>query len=376
MAKKKDAPRYFTKALRCPDGTRKYIRGKTKEELERKVMQAQAELGLGININDNTTVEQFAQMWVDVYKRPNVSPQTLVLLKAQLNNHILPVLGGRRVRDVRPADCALILSRMASSGLAKSTAEEVRSRLKEMFECALENNLISRNPVQRSVVATGRASRKRTPLTEAQLDELCAVTSSKPRLAPLHTFVMIARYTGMRASEIVGLHTSSIDLQNAKIEVKEQYFSRDGKSGTTSILKSDSANRVIPIPLPLMAYLSGAVQNTHGGYLFDVKQPGMCKWMGDRLRALSRYDGDGNLRNHNPRIALLDFYVHPHLIRHSYATRCVQSGLDVKTVQYLLGHSSVEMTLNIYSHYETESRVLETTDKLNAVFPAAVSVVG
>ena len=110
MAKqKKEAQRYFTKALRCPDGSRKYIRGKTKEELERKVMQAQAELGMGININDNTTVVQFAQMWVDVYKRPNVKPQTVSSILNRLNSHILPVIGGKRMRDVKPADCAMVL---------------------------------------------------------------------------------------------------------------------------------------------------------------------------------------------------------------------------------------------------------------------------
>ena len=73
----KTKPRYLTKALRCPDGSRKYIRGKTQEELDRKVREAQAQLGMGININDNTLVGEFAQIWVDVYKRPNVKPQSL-----------------------------------------------------------------------------------------------------------------------------------------------------------------------------------------------------------------------------------------------------------------------------------------------------------
>ena len=377
MAQKKESPRYYTKALRCPDGSRKYIRGKTKEELEKKVMLAQAELGLGININDGTTVAQFAQMWVDVYKKPTVAPQTLDLIKGQLNGHILPVLGGRRVRDVRPADCALVMSRMAQNGLAKGRADDVRSRLKEMFECAVENSLLVRNPVQRSVTASGRAKRKRVPLTEAQLDALCAATAARPKLADVHTFVLIARYTGMRAAEIVGLHSSSIDLNSAQLVVKEQYFSRKGKAGTTEILKSDSAHRVIPLPLPLLAHLSTVLPKAGGGYLFNVAQPGLCKWIGDRLRALCRYDCEGNPRNHNPRLAVLDFYVHPHLIRHSYATKCVQAGVDVKTVQYLLGHSTVEMTLDIYSHYEAESRVTETASQLNEVFPAPVlSAVG
>lgn len=376
MAKKKDAPRYFTKALRCPDGTRKYIRGKTKEELERKVMQAQAELGLGININDNTTVEKFAQMWVDVYKRPHLKTASIDNVLNRLNCHILPVLGGKRMRDVRPADCALVLSTAAADGLAESTVKGIRTSLKEMFECAVENNVVSRNPVQRSVVASGAGSKDRSPLSEEQLDRLCDASAARKDKFGLHTFVMIIRYTGLRAGEALGLHTRSIDLTRGEITVREQYFSSGGVCGVTGDLKTLSSRRVVPIPLPLAAHLSSVVRTVGDGYLFDVKNPNLRSHMSEALCAMSKIGADGTARPHNRNRAVLDFYVHPHLLRHTYATRCVASGMDIKTVQYLLGHTDVSMTLNVYSHYETERRLPETAAKLNEVFTTKVVAIG
>ena len=375
MAKtKKDAPRYFTKALRCPDGSRKYIRGKTKEELERKVMQAQAELGMGININDNTTVVQFAQMWIDVYKGTSIAPQSVEVLLNRLNLHVLPIIGHKRMRDVRPSDCALVLS--AAAKLAKSTANGVKTTMKEMFECAVDNGVILRNPVTKSLSVSGRAPMERNPLSEEQLNALCSACASRKRLSEAMTFVMLIRYTGMRASEALGLHTSNIDLLGSELRVVEQYYSRDGVSGTTRQLKSDSAKRTIPIPLPLLAYLTNICLARGGRYLFDVSDPNLYARLASQLRGLSSVDKYGEPRKCNPNIAVLDFYVHPHLLRHTYATRCISSGMDVKTVQYLLGHARADMTLEVYSHYQVEHQLGATTSQLNAAFMPNLAVVG
>lgn len=374
--KKKEAPRYYTKALRCPDGSRKYIRGKTKAELDRKVMQAQAELGLGINLNDSTTVAQFAQMWVDVYKRPHLKEATVKVLLIRLNYHILPVIGGRRMRDVRPADCALVLSTATAKGLAEGTVGGIRVTMKEMFECAVENNVVLRNPVQKSVTASGKEPKERVPLTEEQLDRLFAAVSARESLKPLLTFLMLIRYTGMRASEALGLHCDSIDLAGGELHVKEQYYSIDGKCGVTTDLKSDSSHRVLPIPLPLAAYLTPVVQEFSGRYLFDVEDVHLYSSIVNRLVGLCSVDSHGQPRPHNKNIAVLDFYVHPHLLRHTYATRCVEAGMDIKEVQYLLGHAEVSLTLKIYSHYEAERRRAATADRLNSVFTPKVAAVG
>lgn len=371
MAKKTTAaaPRYYTKALRCPDGTRKYIRGKTKEELERKVMQAQAELGMGININDATTVVEFAQMWIDVYKKPSVREGSLCTTKGHLNTHILPVIGMMRVRDVKPMDCALVMRRC--SHLKKSSASAVRGVMKAMFECAVENNLIVRNPVLRSVVAMGDPPRARVPLTPAQLDQLFDVLRSRPRAKPWHlTFAMLCAYAGLREGEALGLNWDCIDLGAGVLHVRRQYKAAHPRGYVTTELKTESSRRTVPIPPPLLIHLSTLPHSRGDGFLFDVDRPSLSDTAASGMSRLSAVDAKGNPRPGAKTPYYLDFYVHPHLLRHTYATQCFAQGMDLKEVQYLLGHSTPNMTLHTYTHYVQQARLEQTAEKLERVFPA------
>lgn len=374
MAKaKKDAPRYFTKALRCPDGSRKYIRGKTKEELDRKVMQAQAELGLGININDNTTVVQFAQTWIDVYKRPKLKPQSLSVIKSHLNTHILPVIGAKRVRDVRPADCARVLACMTEA--ATSTQNCVRATMKELFECAVDNSVIAANPVRKSVVASGRASRPRVPLTPEQMDQLC-VETQKRGIPELYTFVLLCGYAGLREGEALGLNLDNVDTELGVIHVREQFVVLGDKCWVTPELKTKSAYRDIPMPPALLAHMIRLKKERKSGYIFNVTDRDIGGRISRRLGYMCKVDPRGNPRPGNTRVAVFDFYVHPHLLRHTYATQCIRAGLGVKEVQYLMGHSNPKMTLGIYTHYQEELNRKDTSARLDKAFPSTLAVIG
>ena len=71
---------------------------------------------------------------------------------------------------------------------------------------------------------------------------------------------------------------------------------------------------------------------------------------------------------HSKVIRTLDFHVHPHQLRHTYITRLFESGLDIKEIQYLAGHATVNMTLRVYTHYQHESRQQSTAQKVCAAF--------
>ena len=71
---------------------------------------------------------------------------------------------------------------------------------------------------------------------------------------------------------------------------------------------------------------------------------------------------------HSKVVRALDFQVHPHQLRHTYITRLFESGLDIKEIQYLAGHTTVNMTLCVYTHYQNESRQQSTAQKVCAAF--------
>lgn len=362
MANVKPTPKYLTKALRCPDGTRKYIRGKTQAELDRKVREAQAQLGMGININDNTTVNEFAQIWIDVYKRPSVQPQTLESILSILNNHIIPAIGHKRIMDVRPADCAYLMSRLTRQGLSKGTQDNVRIRLKEMFECARDNALTAMNPVTRSVRSAGQSAKERTALSTDQVSALYRAAQADKE-SSLITFVLLCSCAGLRTSEALGLNLANVDLNNGTISVVEQFA---GGGGTTTQLKTSVSSRVIPMPPILYAHMS-MLKKDRSGYVFDVRNPNLRSFYTERLIRLSKVRSNGDARAKKSK-APLDFYVHPHLLRHTFCTRCIEAGMDIKQVQYLMGHASPNITLGVYTHYQEESRRAETADQISAAF--------
>ena len=364
MSKEKSKQKYLTKAITCPNGTRKYIRAKNQAELDRKVNKFRAEMGMGINVSDNTLVVEWAQTWVDVYKRPKVEPPTVQAILAKLNNHILPVIGAMRLRDVRPTDCAAVMAGV--SDLKKSSASSVRMVMKSMFECAVENRLLAFNPVTRGVTASGAPSKDRIPLTREQLEQVCeAARQYDPEL---YTFVLLCGYAGLRAGEALGLSLDNVDLSTGLIHVCEQHCRDVG--GVTTKLKTATSDRYVPMPPILLAHMT-ALKRDQAGHIFKVGGSNLRRSMSNKLNRLCTVHADGTPRSRlRTGRAYVDFYVHPHLLRHTYATMCFESGLDVKEVQYLLGHGTAQMTMEVYVHYVSNTRLTETAQKIEQAFPA------
>ena len=342
--------KYLTKAIRCPDGSRKYIRGKTQKELDQKVAKACAELGMGLNINDGTTVLELAQTWVDVYKRPHIKPQSLGFTLRLLNNYIIPVIGGMRVRDVKPADCARVMAEAAS--LSNGCQKRVLGMLHNLFDQAVENRIITHSPVSGSIKASGARSKEQTPLTHDQLDRLLA-TACTCRKSWVYTFILLVSHTGLRLSEAFGLNWDCVDFENSAIQVRRQLI--DGRQKPVEILKTSSSVRTIPMPPVLSAHLDRLHRVSTSDAVLDTG-------LNDPHHAIRRYMYQLCER------AGLDVEVHPHLLRHTYATFCFEAGLDVKEVQYLLGHATVQMTMNVYVHYMQSARWENTTSKLAKAF--------
>lgn len=349
MEKEKKKYQYFTKAITCPDGTRKYIRGKTKKELEEKVKAAQAEMDRGVNINDNTTFGELAQMWVDLCKRPHNRPQSLETLLSRVNNHLMPILGPMKVRDIKPIHTIQVVNGM--SHLAKQTQALTLADLKAIFNFAVENRIISRSPIPPSLKPGGALPEERVPLTPEECGRLLRLTEGRYTTKWLHTFVLLCLYAGLRAAEACGLCWDCVDFERSMILVRRQVICLDGQYSLTTDLKTQTSKRDIPAPPELMAHLKRIKPSAKSITVLCGRQglvnPKICA---SALRALD-----------------FDVKVFPHLLRHTYATRLVESGMDIKTVQYLLGHKTPAMTLKIYTHYDRRSRAEATASQVAAI---------
>lgn len=159
-------------------------------------------------------------------------------------------------------------------------------------------------------------------------------------------FVGLMIYAGLRRGEALALTPSDIDIQNRMIHINKTVIFKKNTPEIKNTPKSDSGVRDVPIPdelyLILKAYLT---ERVGAKYIFTMERT-------DELISIS------SLRKLWGRItakAKLSADVTPHICRHTYATKLFYGGVDAKTAQKLLGHANISMTLDIYTHLQSDA---------------------
>lgn len=349
MAKKKYE--YKTTTIRLPDGRRKYIRAKTKKELEEKVKAAQRELSLGVDISSDITFREYAENWLLVRKAPYLTPNTVVRHRARMENHVYPIIGSMKVREIRASHILYVMRGISSLG--RGSQSQVLGALRNIFNLAVDDNLILRSPVPLTLTAAGETTKESEPLTLEQEAEILRVSEGHS----LYPFVYIALHTGMRRGEITGLMWSDVDFDHEVIHVRRHAVT-DAVTGRAELVdgaKTDAGVRDIPMPKQLIAYLRKRMSESRSLY---VVPNGKGQIYSSSLLSHKW----ANLQKR------LSFKVHPHQLRHTYITKLFEAGLDIKQIQYVAGHADESMTLKVYTHYRKNARHSDTIRQIQAAF--------
>ena len=357
MAKKaqkaKKAYKYLTKAVQLPDGTRKYFRARTQEELDGKVLKAQILVKSGVDICSEETFAHFSQMWYDLYKKPYLRENSLNSIKYVLNQHILPYIGGYRLRDITPMQIQSIMAGL--SGKSNSLQSKVLVSLRSIFNTAYENGLIARSPVSSMLKPTGKTTQEKVTLTAAESQILL----EKVQNTRARTFLLTALHTGMRRGEILGLQWKDIDFKEKVIHVRHNAVVCEGETTVSEELKTKAAKRNLPLSEDLEAWLAARKKTSHSQYVIAMKN--------HKPLTKSSYRSMWRLIERE----LPDTHITAHILRHTYITRLFEAGLDIKEIQYLAGHSTMDMTLKVYTHYDRRSREAKTAEKVRDALRAS-----
>lgn len=349
-AKEKKTYKYLTKAIQLPDGTRKYIRARDQKELEEKVLKAQILVNAGVDICSEETFGHFAQMWYDIYKKPYLRENSLLSIKNTLNTHILPHIGGYRLRDISPMQIQALMASL--SGKSNSLQAKVLVVLRNIFCVAQENGLVAKSPVSSTLKAGGVKTKEKIALTPEESERL--LTSIKNTRAK--TFAEVALNTGMRRGEILALRWADVDFTKKVIRVRSNALVKEGKTEIRSELKTMAANRDIPLSEELEHWL--LQQKRHSKSPFVVSMENGRPMTKSSFRSMWRL-----IEREVP-----EYHITAHILRHTYITRLFEAGLDIKEVQYLAGHSTVDMTLRVYTHYDRKTREAQTVEKVRSAF--------
>lgn len=341
------------------------IYGHTKDELRQKRKQREEDLAAAAAAVDAPFVYQYAARWYELHSG-DVGTKRQQDYKNAINNHICPIIGSMQMRAVTSDDIGRVMA--ACAGLSKSSQQKIVTTLKRIFYSAEGAGLIPHDPC-RKLKAGGAPSAEKTPLTKTQQQTLLAAVDG----TTAGSFVALCLYTGLRREEALGLQWDCVHLDDAPpyLEVRRALRWEQNQPQLNEKLKSKSARRDIPLPVPLVEVLRAEKVKAKGDFVIaDTKGEAMSAISFRRrvldpianrtVRTVEYTDADGKpqtrelkvgdrIRNHDMKISI-DFKVTPHILRHTYITELIMAGADIKTVQYLAGHQNVQLTLNIYTH--------------------------
>ena len=274
-----------------------------------------------------------------------------------LNRHLLPALGNCTLAEVTVDTIGALVRDLENRGLAASTIRGILRILNSILRCAMEEGLISQNPCRKVRMRGERAERQRVLSRREQ--QTILTTAREERDIP----ALLSLYTGMRLGEICALKWEDINWEQGTILVRrtaqrlkvgcegtrQENGGQNVKGGRRTarrvdVPKSACAVRILPLPAFLLDALRElAEERGESEYIFgNGVRPAEPRTVQRRFQALVRRTG---LKG-----------VHFHTLRHSFATRLLELGVDMKTVSVLMGHSSVRTTLEYYAHSLIESQ--------------------
>lgn len=342
--------KYCTKVLALPNGRRKYVRAKTEAELEDKLKKLEELVAAGVRIDSNENFGQFTQRWFDYYKKPYLREKSLDIIKYVVNDYILPPLGSCIPYEITPMQIQALMAGMRNKSF--SLQSKVLINLRDIFKAAEENGLVAKSPVSSRLKAGGKKTEEKEPLTPGETMLLLErVTEPRAR-----TFLLLCLHTGVRRGEALALKYSDIDFKNKVVHIRRNAIIKQKDTTASSEMKTKAGKRDLPLTAELESWLQEQRKTAASDDIFVMKD-GKLLTTSAFHKLFAWIDK-----------ALPERHITAHILRHTYITRLFEAGLDLKEIQYLAGHSSVEMTLRVYAHYDRLRRESATGEKVRAAF--------
>lgn len=327
------------------DGSKKYksVYGRTLADVKDKMAQLYSVRSEKAASTIRLTVREAADEWLSA-ARLRVKDSSYVNYENILNKHILPVLGGEHISALTASKINEFIHFKLTSGRLNGkgglSAKSVRDIL--TVYRSIERYAYREYGIRESNFTMPKTEQHNTdvltPAERRSLENYLINNMSLTNLA-----VLLCLFTGLRIGELCGLKWEDIDFTDYTLSVKRT-VQRITKNGISQVIigspKSRTSVRVVPIPAFLMTLLNE--YKSFGGFyiITNSAKPTEPRTMQNRFKSILKACGSRN--------------VNFHLLRHTYATVCIEKGFDPKTLSELLGHADAAITLNRYVHSSME----------------------
>lgn len=306
----------------------------------------------GITACGDMTVSAWFEYWLENIKSANAKKNTISNYRNRYKQSIEPYIGNMPLRDVKPLHCQNILNEMVNSGYKNSTIGLVRTAMKILFEDAVENEIIIRNPVKKSVQCTqGKESEIKTAMT---VEEQKVFLSHAKESSYYYQYAFVLQ-TGIRVGELVGLQWSDIDFENRVLRISRTVNQIAGE-WITGTPKSKAGQREIPLTAEALNILD-KVKDSRKTLDIVPMQFHDVVFVSRTGKPVDNSSYNAALRKICDKAGIP--HISMHTLRHTFATRCIEAGMQPKTLQTVLGHSSIDMSMNVYVHVMEDTKIRE-----------------
>ena len=308
----------------------------------------------------NVTLNKWFDTWLDVYKNNAVRGGTKAHYLFVFEKYIKPVLGYYDLNEIKPSDIRKLINKLESDGLGYSTQSRVKIMLADIFDKAVMDDMIVKNPAKGVRITRKDHFERRVFSKEEQITFFeCSKGTYFDNL------FVVAVNTGMRIGEICALTWEDIDFKNKKIRINKtlSYRKLEGDEKKTFHIgppKTKTSNREIPISsacekaLKKQFILRNNIMSSRKAKPLkgfeDILFVSRKGWPLCDQTVIDALDKIVNEINYSRDEGEQFQHLSPHCFRHTFATRCFEAGIPPKTVQILLGHASLDMTMNLYTH--------------------------
>ena len=345
------AKQLWKKQIKDPSGKYVPVYGPTKQEVRDKVAARKAAWEAEAAAADSPDFAALAVRWAAL-TGADASPRVRAYRQSALNNYILPALGEIEAAQLRQED--VLRLKQSISSMSRDSQAKILSIVRHVCNFAVKNKYMAEDPTE-DVKPGGAPAREVDPLTPAQAEALLAAVKG----TQTETFCRLCLHAGLRREEALGLKWDCVHLEGDApfLEVRRALrWPTNAAPEISETLKSKAARRDVPLPGSLAAHLRAARAASGANFVIHNREGGPVSysswrslWRVVEARTAGKRGKVGDkVRNHAVVISL-DFSVHPHQLRHTYCSRLILGGVDVKLVQYLMGHANARITLEIYT---------------------------
>lgn len=265
--------------------------------------------------------------------------------------------GKMKIRSVKTSDAKLFLIKLQKEdGRSYSSIHTIRGVLRPAFQMAVDDDILMKNPFGfqlAGVVVNDSVTRE--AISRDQMRKFLKFVHDDVVYCKYYEVVYILFHTGMRISEFCGLTLRDIDLENRTVNIDHQLQRTADMRYIIETTKTDAGTRKIPVTQDVADMFRAIIEDRepprqekliddYGGFLF-YDENGMplvaMHWQHRFNHMVGRYNDIYRVQMSN---------ITPHVCRHTYCSNQAKAGMNPKTLQYLMGHSDISVTMNVYTH--------------------------